>query len=150
MENRVVIGIILLTGFILAVSAASMYAQSHILGGTACGCQFPIEMLIPVLSSAGVLVGSMVYYFMASHGKGKRDLTPLLSLVDYDQKRVIEELVKNSGTCTQSKLVSATGMNKVKVSRVISDLEARGVVKKTTSGITNQVELDAKFKSILI
>jgi uncharacterized membrane protein len=150
MENRVIIGVILLTGFILAVSAASMYAQSHILSGTACGCQFPVEMLIPILSSAGILVGSMVYYFMSAHGKARRDLKPLLALLDYDQRRVIDELVKSGGSASQSKLVSSTGLNKVKVSRLISDLATRGVLKKTVSGVTNRIELEEKIKKALI
>jgi uncharacterized membrane protein len=150
MERRVLIGIILLTGFVLAVSAASMYAQSHILLGTACGCQFPIELLIPLLSSAGVLVGSMVYYFMSSQAKSKRDITAILSLVDFDQRRVIEALVKSGGSMPQSKLVAATGMNKVKVSRVITDLESKGVLTKTASGITNRVELGEKTRKALL
>jgi len=150
MENRALIAIILLTGFILAVSAASMYAQSHLLAGTACGCQFPIELLIPVLSSGGVLVGSMVYYFMSTHNRARRELGPVLSLIDADQRRIIETLAKNGGRAAQSKLVSTTGINKVKVSRVVADLEARGVVRKSASGVTNVVELDEKFKKILV
>ena len=150
MERRILIGIILLTGFVLAVSAASMYAQSHILLGTACGCQFPIELLIPLLSSAGVLVGSMVYYFMSSHARSKREIAPVLALVDPDQRKVIEALVKGGGSMPQSKLVAATGMNKVKVSRVVAELEARGVVKKTASGITNKVELSEGMKKVLL
>jgi uncharacterized membrane protein len=150
MENRVIIGVILLTGFILAVSAASMYAQSHILSGTACGCQFPVEMLIPILSSAGILVGSMVYYFMSAHGKAKKEVAPLFSLIDYDQKKVIEALVKSNGSMPQSKLVAATGMNKVKISRVVADLEARGAIRKSASGMTNMVELEGKLKKLLL
>jgi uncharacterized membrane protein len=149
MEKRVLIGVILLTGFILAVSAASLYVQAHLLSGTACDCQFPIELLVPLLSSAGVLVGSMVYYFMTAQSKIKKDMAPLLALVDADQKRVLEELAKAGGSAPQSKLVEKAGMNKVKVSRVVAELEARGVIKKTSSGVTNKVELEDKLKKIL-
>lgn len=150
MDKRILIGVILLAGFIMAVSIASLYAQSHILSGTACGCTFPVEMLIPLLSSAGLLVGFLVYYFMGSYGKGKKELAPLLSLVDPDHKRAIEALVKNGGSMPQSRLVEATGMNKVKISRVVADLEARGMVKKTASGVTNMVELEDRLKKILV
>jgi len=150
MENRLLIGIILLTGFILAVSVASMYAQAHILSGTACGCQFPIELLIPLLSSGGLLVGSLTYYFMSSHMKTKKDLSPLLALLDSDQRSVIQALAKAGGGMPQSRLVSETGLNKVKVSRIVSDLEARGVVKKEANGITNNVELEDRLKKVLV
>lgn len=149
MENRLLTGIILLTGFIMAVSAASLYAQSHILSGTACGCSFPIELLIPMLSSAGVLVGSLTYYFMSSHLKSKKDLSPLMALLDTDQRAVIQALAKAGGSLPQSRLVSETGLNKVKVSRIVADLEGRGVVKKEASGITNTVELEEMLKKAL-
>ena len=149
MENRLLIGIILLAGFITAVSAASMYAQAHILGGTMCGCEFPIELLIPLLSSAGLLVGSMVYYFMSSH-KEKKDLSPLLALVDYNERIIINELAKAGGALTQSKLVEKSGFNKVKVSRLIGELGNKGVIQKSANGITNDVELNEKIRKLLV
>jgi uncharacterized membrane protein len=150
MDKKLVVGVILLTGFTLAVSVASMYAQSHLLSGTACDCQFPIELLIPVLSSGGVLVGSLVYYFMASSRKERKDILPLLQLVDYDQRAIIQEIAKAGGSMAQSKLVDATGFNKVKVSRLVSELESKGVLAKSPSGVTNQVELEQKIKKILV
>jgi len=151
MENRFLIGVILITGFIMAVSAASMYVQSHILEGTVCGCEFPIELLIPLLSSTGLLVGTLAYYFMSSQlrVKEKKDFVPLLSLLPSDQRAVLETVIKAGGKMPQSRIVSNTGLNKVKVSRVVSDLEARGIVKKTASGVTNMVELDGKVGEIL-
>jgi len=149
MEKRLLIGIILLMGFVLSVSAASMYAQSHILQGTACGCQFPIELLIPLLSSGGLLVGSLVYYFMSSHVKSGKDLKLLLGLVDFDERTILLELIKAGGSMPQSRLVDATGFNKVKVSRLVAELGNKEVVKKTTSGVTNLVELEEKLKRVL-
>ena len=151
MENRFLIGVILIAGFIMAVSAASMYAQSHILEGTVCACEFPVELLIPLLSSTGLLVGTLAYYFMSSQfrDKERKDFIPLLSLLPGDQRLVLESVIKNGGKIMQSRIVSNTGLNKVKVSRVVSDLVARGVIKKTTSGVTNLVELEGKFKEIL-
>ncbi len=152
MENRFLVGLILIAGFIMAVSVASLYAQSHILEGTICGCEFPIELLIPLLSSTGLLVGTLAYYFMSSQFKirERMDLLPLLSLLPSDQQLVLKTIIKSGGKMAQSRIVSNTGLNKVKVSRVVSDLEAKGVVKKTTSGVTNIVELEEKFRRVLI
>lgn len=150
MENRFLGGIILIAGFVMAVSAASMYAQSQIISGHVCGCAFPLEALIPLFSSAGLLIGSLAYYFMSSHlkSKEKKDLMPILSILDYDQRRVIEELIKHGCSMPQSRIVAATGLNKVKVSRLVSALESKGVVKKETSGVTNMVELDENLRGI--
>ncbi len=150
MENRPLVGVMLIAGFIMAVSAASLYAQSHILAGTFCGCPLPLEYLIPLLSSAGLLVGSLAVYFMSSHLKSKKDMTPVLALLDYDERRVIEELVKGKGSALQSRLVSATGFNKVRISRLISDLESKGAVKKSAIGMTNTVELEDGLRKLLV
>jgi hypothetical protein len=148
MENRLLIGVILLAGFIMAVSAASMYAQFHILSGTLCGCGFPVELLIPLLSSAGLLVGSLVYYFISSH-KEKKDYTPLLSLVDYGERIIISEIAKAGGCMAQSSLVEKTGFNKVKVSRLVTELGTKGVIRKSANGVTNNVELEPKIRELI-
>ena len=152
MENRIIIGVILLAGFIMAVSAASMYAQSHILEGTVCGCDFPIELIIPSLSSAGLLIGCLVYYFLSSQFrvKEKKDIVPLLSLLESDQRKIIEQIASSGGSTTQSQLVKNTGLNKVKISRLLSDLQTKGVVKKESAGVTNKIELREELKEILV
>jgi len=149
MKNPLLIVIMLLAGFVLIVSIASLYAQSEILTGNACGCFFPIYMLIPLLSSAGLLMGSLIYFFLSSHAK-KADFSPLLNLLDYEEKVVIEELVKNRGNMTQARLVSSTGINKVKVSRMLADLEQRNIVRKRAKGISNIIELEEKLKELLV
>jgi predicted transcriptional regulator len=152
MENKIIIGIILLAGFIMAVSAASMYVQWHILEGTVCGCDFPIELLVPTLSSAGMLIGCLVYYFLSSQFKSKerKDIKPLLSLLEDSQREIIKAISASGGRMGQSQLVRATGLNKVKVSRTVSDLEARGILKKKSAGISNQIELSEKLKELLV
>ena len=152
MENRIIIGVILLAGFIMAVSAASMYAQSHILEDTVCGCDFPIELIIPSLSSAGLLIGCLVYYFLSSQFrvKEKKDIVPLLSLLESDQRKIIEQIASSGGSTTQSQLVKNTGLNKVKISRLLSDLQTKGVVKKESAGVTNKIELREELKEILV
>jgi uncharacterized membrane protein len=146
-----IIGLMLLAGFILAVSTASLYAQEEIMSGDACGCFFPIYFLIPLLSSAGLLVGSAIYYFMSKHAgmsAGRKDYASVLKFLDYGEKTVVSELIRNGGSTTQARLVSKTGLNKVKVSRLISSLESKGILKKESRGITNQIELEDDLKKL--
>jgi len=147
MENKVVMGLVLIAGFIMVVSAASVYIQSEIYSGAVCGCAFPIELLVPMMASGGFILGSLVYYFISGHEK--KDLSPILGLLDYDQRVVIEKLAKSGGSMKQARLVSAIGLNKVKVSRVISSLEAKDVIEKRRSGVTNIIELKPALKKVL-
>jgi uncharacterized membrane protein len=59
-----------------------------------------------------------------------------------DEARVVEALRKAPGRALKQKeLAVQTGMSKVKVSRVVSRLQARNVVKKYKRGATNIVQL---------
>jgi hypothetical protein len=64
-KKKSLIVIILLSGFIFAVSFSTLYAQTHIIEGTACSCTLPIPVLIPTFASLGLLIGSILYYFMS-------------------------------------------------------------------------------------
>ncbi len=72
----------------------------------------------------------------------QRQLERILKLLPHDERIVLEVLVKDKKV-EQSHLVAETGLSKVKVSRVTSKLEQRGVVKKKRGvGNTNLVILD--------
>ncbi|MBN2518115.1 MAG: hypothetical protein JXB14_04675 [Candidatus Altiarchaeota archaeon] len=151
MKQPLIVGLMLLAGFVLAVSAASLYAQEEIMSGTACACNFPIYFLIPLLSSAGLLVGSAIYYTMSKHMgalSDRKDYSSVLKFLDHGERSVVSELIRNGGSLTQAKLVSSTGLNKVKVSRLVSSLESKGIVKKESMGITNQVGLADDLKRL--
>lgn len=144
--------IIVATVFVFVVSIGALYVRSQIEGTIACGCAFPLELLIPVFASAGVLVGSILFYILSSHkfSEGKRkDYIPLLKLLEKEQSEVLGIVAKSGGRIAQSRLVDATGYNKVKISRVIKDLEARGIINKRASGITNIIELEPQLKKLL-
>ncbi|MEM5813028.1 MAG: hypothetical protein QXU71_01555, partial [Candidatus Aenigmatarchaeota archaeon] len=58
---------IVISIFVFLVSFGTLYAQTHIIEGTACSCTLPIPLLIPTFSSFGVIVGAIVYYFVSLH-----------------------------------------------------------------------------------
>jgi uncharacterized membrane protein len=148
MKNPVVLGMVILAAFVMIVSIASLYAQSEIEHSNACSCSFPIHLLIPILSSAGLLAGSAIYCAFSPRGKTHKDFMPLLKLLNYDERRIIEVLAKSSGTITQSRMVKATGFNKVKISRLITTLETKGVIIKSPKGMTNQIELSNDLRGL--
>ena len=151
-NKKIILAIILITGFIFAVSFSTLYAQTQIVGGTACYCTLPIPLLIPMLSSLGVFVGSIVYYLTfvrmkESEREFTKDARTLLQMLQADERKVIEELVKNKGEMTQSKLSSIFG--KVKTFRIIENLKKRNIIEKESYGKTNKIRLNEKFKEVL-
>jgi uncharacterized membrane protein len=151
-SRKSIIAIILLSGFVFAVSFGTLYAQTHIIEGTACSCTLPIPILIPTFSSLGLLIGSIVYYFMSpkmEEGREKQVQT-FFSLVDIlksDEKEIVKKLLENKGEMLQSKLSQSFG--KVKTFRILENLKKRGVIEKEPYGKTNIIRLGEKFRQIL-
>jgi len=145
--------IILLAGFIFAVSFSTLYVQTHIVEGTACQCTLPISLLIPTFSSLGVMIGSIVYYLMfskiqESKERAIEDIRKVLEILNPDEREVIKAILENKGRATQSSISRKIG--KVKAFRVIEALRRRGVVKKEPYGKTNIITLTEDFEKILL
>lgn len=158
-RKNIIVVVILITGFIFGVSFSTLYAQTHIVAGTACGCTLPIPILIPTFSSLGVFIGSIVYYLMFPKIEEKRtrirenkekyetNLKTVLDMLEKNEKQVIEKLIENNGKVLQSKLSKQLG--KVKTFRTVENLRKRGIVEKERYGKTNFVKFTDKFKSLL-
>lgn len=152
-NRNLMIVVMLITGFVFAVSFFTLYAQTHIAEGTACACTLPIPVLIPTLSSLGILVGSVVYYMIfpkirETEKKVAEDSRVLLDMLQPDEKTIIRQLVENKGEMLQSKLSRKFG--KVKIFRIIEGLRKRGIVDKEQYGKTNRIKLSGKFREVLI
>jgi len=150
--RNIMIVVMLITGFVFAVSFSTLYAQTHIVEGTACACTLPIPVLIPTLSSLGILVGSFVYYTMfpklrESERKVAEDAQVLLDMLQSEERNVIKKIIENKGEIFQSKLSSLFG--KVKTFRILEGLKRRGIVLKEGYGKTNKIKLNEKYKEIL-
>jgi len=151
-NKKLIITIMLITGFIFAVSFSTLYAQTHIVEGTACACTLPIPVLIPTFSSLGILVGSFVYYATSSKVKESKKKSvegtqTLLSMLQANEREIIGKLIENKGEISQSKLSSIFG--KVKTFRVLENLKRRGIIIKEKYGKTNKIKLNEKFREVL-
>jgi len=67
----------------------------------------------------------------------KRDFSEL----DADERRVCEALMGRDGAMYQSDLLKETGFSKVKLTRVLDRLTAKGLVERHRRGMTNLVVL---------
>lgn len=153
LDKKIIIVVTLVAGFIFAVSFSTLYAQTHLIEGTACTCTLPIPLLIPTFSSLGLFIGSIVYYLTFSKveetkGKFATNVRALLDILEPNEKSIILKIIDNNGKITQSKLSREFG--KVRTFRTLENLKKRGLIKKEPYGKTNFIELNEKYLRLLL
>ncbi|MBN2566765.1 MarR family transcriptional regulator [Candidatus Woesearchaeota archaeon] len=140
------LGIAVITGFIFIVVFSSLYVSDAIRNNNACGCVIPIPYMIIILSSLGLFVGSLSYYIIgAKHVRDMsrigRDVKATLRFLPPDERVVIDALISQQGSMRQSAIAATTGLDKVRVHRVIGRLESKRIVEKTDEGACKRVSL---------
>lgn len=65
-----------------------------------------------------------------------------------EEKRIIDYLIKNKGISTQYELTKLENLNKLKVSRLLVDMENKKLIKKEKIGKINKVFLDKDLVEI--
>jgi uncharacterized membrane protein len=86
-----------------------------------------------------VLGGSLVILFQWRINK--MQIHKVVKILPPEERKVVSILLENNNSIEQNKLVALSGFNKVKISRLVTELESRGVVKKTNLGNTNLIVL---------
>lgn len=66
--------------------------------------------------------------------------------LDFEERRVVTKIMESKGKIYQSILVKNSGYSKVKVSRIIKELEKKEIVKKEKFGMTNIITLIKKIR----
>lgn len=101
-----------------------------------------------------MFMGSLVYYFLNRNIlKEKTDtrnsINKLLSLMEDDEKRILNFIIKNSGQVYQSQISKELSNDKVKVSRILNHLEKKEIIERKKKGITNTVIMDKEIVHLL-
>ena len=126
----VAIATVFLLGVLLAVANAH-----HV---TTMGMRFP--MFVYGISFASLAAGGFIA-LLFQWKINKIQLNKILKMLPEEDRRILSELIRKN-EIEQSKLVLLTGLSKVKVSRTVSKLEQRGIIKKKSFGNTNLIILD--------
>ncbi len=150
-HKKIVLGALIVVIFVLIVSITSWYVQIMIDTGSICSCAIPLPILVPVLASIGLLIGTVLYYLFSPVsgkciGRGQRDA--ILNLLNETEKKIMYSIITNRGELSQAGIVNVTGLPKVKVFRALERLRARGIISKENMGKTNRVMLSEELKSI--
>ena len=158
-EKKIVIVVMIISVFVFVVAFSSLYVQTNVLSGTACGCAIPIWLFIPLLSSIGLLIGSLVYYLLysgrekepcrLSHAEPKKIALEMARMLPGDEAKLVMLLVENGGTMTQADLMKKSGINKVQVHRVLKRLEMRKFILKERDRKVNTITIVPKVRELL-
>ncbi len=70
----------------------------------------------------------------------------VLTALEGDEKKLVKEIADHGGEMLQNELVLSLNFSKAKVSRMLTDLEKRGLVIKKQYGLTNKVALAGKLR----
>ena len=148
--KKMILGMMLISVFVLMVGISSFYVQTQIEIGNVCGCLIPIPIFIPFLASVGLFIGTLVYYFLSPKFEPKKiDKNVFMKIFDNQEKELINHLLKNEGESTQARIVRDTGMSKVRVFRLLENLRKRDIVSKVPHGKTNLILFDKNLLQFL-
>lgn len=100
-----------------------------------------LPMIVYGISFVSILLGGALV-IMFQWRINKVQVRRVVKILPPEEKKIVTILLENNNSIEQNKLVAFSGFSKVKMSRIISELEARGVVKKTNLGNTNLIVLD--------
>ena len=85
-----------------------------------------------------------------THGNSVKDglrlVDAVLTALEGDEKELVKQIANNGGEMLQNELVLYLNFSKVKVSRMLTSLEKRGLIIKKRYGLTNKVALADKLR----
>ncbi len=98
-----------------------------------------VPAILAALLIAGTTTWFVVHKTKAKTPKPTKKKTIIPTLIDNEQK--IVNFLKENGEVWQKQIQQATSFSKAKVSRILRNLEERGVITKTIYGNTNKIAL---------
>ncbi len=151
--HNILLAVAVIMVFIFIVSSAIYFIKEQY--GLSCSCKISLPLVIAILTSLGVFVGILVYYFLSkSFSKEKEkvfsNVEKTLNFLDQEEKTIILSIIENKGEIAQNTLSSKTNIDAVKLHRRLSTLESKGIVRKVKNGMTNTIILNEDLKEIFI
>jgi uncharacterized membrane protein len=99
-----------------------------------------LPLIVYGISAVSLVIGGSIV-IMFQWKINKMQIEKVVKILPPEERKVVTILLENDNSIEQNKLVALSGYNKVKISRLVKELEVRGVVKKTDLGNTNLVVL---------
>ncbi len=105
--------------------------------------------LLAVVGLLGVAaLFAVLYYFLRVRKSGvdAAGVKRVFSVLKDDERKVVDFIVEKGEKCKQRDIVRATDFSKAKVSRIMLELEERGILSRVRVGRTNRVVLKADVR----
>jgi len=153
MKKRILPLLISSISFILLIIFLSLLLGEHFETKT-CGCPKMVSqnfiVLFIILSI--IFIGGLVYFLLSLQIDKKeniidKNMEVLRSILDKDEKDLLDFLVKNDGKINQNDLAKKIG--KLKAHRVIKKLQGKKIVSIIKQGKNNLIELKQELKQEL-
>ena len=133
--NRLIIGFVLV--FILGVLFAlfnGYYTQES-------GDSLPF--IVYIISAVSLILGAVII-LLFQWKINKMQLESILNILPKDESEILKVLIENNNRLEQNHIVALTGYNKVRISRILTRYEQKGIIEKRNVGNTNLVILKIK------
>lgn len=130
--RRLVAGLLLI--FILGIMFAIVNGQYTETYGES------LPVIVYGISFVSIILGSFIV-LLFQWKISSIQMERVLRVLPADERTIIKILLANNSRIEQNYLVVLSGMNKVRISRILSKLEMRGVIEKKSIGNTNMVIL---------
>lgn len=101
----------------------------------------PLAIVILAVSALAMVSGVFIHLRRDKIYMDTNRRKTLFKILKKDERVLIEKIMEGDGAIEQSLLYETTGFSKPKVSRLLSDLEERGLIRKEKYGRTNLVTL---------
>jgi uncharacterized membrane protein len=96
----------------------------------------------------GAIIGVLVVGFFAVvlFLFRRRPMDQILPVLGHGERQIMQILIRENGAVDQRQLVKETDFSKAKVSRIISDMEGRGMIEKISKGRKNIIRIKKGIK----
>ena len=99
-----------------------------------------LPVIVYAISFVSIILGGFIVVLF-QWKINKSQLKRILKILPEQQRKLINVLIENNNSLEQNRLVALSGINKVKVSRILTELEEREVIKRTNLGNTKLIVL---------
>lgn len=151
--RHLLLGVAVLMAFVFVVSLSIYLIKEHY--GLSCSCEISLPIVISILTSLGVFVGILTYYFFSKSFSQEKEkilgnVEHTLNFLDKDERTILLAIIENEGTIAQKTLAKRTGLDSVKLHRRLSSLENKNILHKDKKGMTNIIILNPEYITLFI
>ena len=101
----------------------------------------PLSLILLFTGIISILAGFSIWNLIREREIKSVKKTLLDIFLLPEEKKVLSDIEKHGGSLTQSEIVKSTGFSRVKVHRIIKNLEKKNLIIKQQYGMTNKIIL---------